>query len=65
MSQVINVNKISGNHYLGGSISSLLTRFGPLSENIIRVYTKQILQGLHYLHDHNIIHRLIKNFIIF
>lgn len=38
----------------------MLSKFGPFSENIIRVYAKQILKGLKYLHDNNIIHRDIK-----
>ncbi|GAM18054.1 hypothetical protein SAMD00019534_012290 [Acytostelium subglobosum LB1] len=44
----------------GGSISSLLGKFGPFSESIIKLYTKQILQGLQYLHSNQIIHRDIK-----
>ncbi|EFA77095.1 protein serine/threonine kinase [Heterostelium album PN500] len=44
----------------GGSISGLLSKFGSFSENVIKVYTKQILMGLHYLHKNNIIHRDIK-----
>jgi len=44
----------------GGSIQSLLSKFGSLDETLIRVYTKQILQGLQYLHDHSIAHRDIK-----
>lgn len=41
----------------GGSIHSLLKKFGGLPEDIIRTYTRQILLGLEYLHAHNIVHR--------
>lgn len=34
----------------GGSIASLLARFGCFRESVIRVYTKQIMAGLEYLH---------------
>eukprot|EP00003_Mantamonas_plastica_P030291 TRINITY_DN7444_c1_g1_i6.p1 TRINITY_DN7444_c1_g1~~TRINITY_DN7444_c1_g1_i6.p1 ORF type:complete len:666 (+),score=211.52 TRINITY_DN7444_c1_g1_i6:2126-4123(+) len=44
----------------GGSIASLLSKFGPFDENLVRVYTYQVLQGLDYLHSHNIVHRDIK-----
>eukprot|EP01133_Synstelium_polycarpum_P001107 gene1107-1263_t len=44
----------------GGSISFLLSKFGPFSENVIKVYTKQILLGLQFLHNNQIIHRDIK-----
>lgn len=30
----------------GGSIATLITRFGPLVESVIRVYTRQILKGI-------------------
>ena len=45
---------------LGGSLASILKKFGPLNEKIIRVYTRQILEGLEYLHVRNTIHRDIK-----
>ncbi|KAL9393150.1 hypothetical protein Peur_012435 [Populus x canadensis] len=44
----------------GGSISSLLGKFGPFPEPVIRTYTKQLLLGLEYLHNNGIMHRDIK-----
>ena len=44
----------------GGSIASLLAKFGSFQESVVRVYTKQILQGLVYLHGQGVIHRDIK-----
>lgn len=44
----------------GGSISSIINRFGPLPEIIFCKYTKQILQGVAYLHANCVVHRDIK-----
>lgn len=44
----------------GGSISSIINRFGPLPEIVFHKYTKQILQGVAYLHAKCVIHRDIK-----
>ncbi|NXD11665.1 M3K19 kinase, partial [Nothocercus nigrocapillus] len=44
----------------GGSISSIINRFGPLPEIVLCKYTKQILQGVAYLHGNCVVHRDIK-----
>lgn len=44
----------------GGSIASLLAKFGAFPEKVIRVYTAQLLRGLEYLHQKGIMHRDIK-----
>jgi mitogen-activated protein kinase kinase kinase len=44
----------------GGSISSVVSKFGALSEPLMKVYARQILQGLRYLHANGIVHRDIK-----
>ncbi|NXT27284.1 M3K19 kinase, partial [Syrrhaptes paradoxus] len=44
----------------GGSISSIVNRFGPLPEIVLCKYTKQILQGVAYLHANCVVHRDIK-----
>ena len=44
----------------GGSIAGLLSKFGPFAERVVAVYTRQILEGLAYLHRNQIMHRDIK-----
>ncbi|CAG8729463.1 24570_t:CDS:10, partial [Gigaspora rosea] len=44
----------------GGSVATMLNNYGPLEEPLIQSFVRQILQGLNYLHEKDIIHRDIK-----
>ncbi|KAJ8389803.1 hypothetical protein AAFF_G00115090 [Aldrovandia affinis] len=44
----------------GGSIKDQLKSYGALTENVTRKYTRQILEGVSYLHSNMIVHRDIK-----
>ncbi|KAI8079983.1 kinase-like domain-containing protein [Halteromyces radiatus] len=44
----------------GGSIASCLSKQGKFEESLVSYFTRQILLGLEYLHDRNILHRDIK-----
>uniref|UniRef100_A0A8C5BMB0 Mitogen-activated protein kinase kinase kinase 3 n=1 Tax=Gadus morhua TaxID=8049 RepID=A0A8C5BMB0_GADMO len=44
----------------GGSVKDQLKAYGALTENVTRKYTRQILEGISYLHSNMIVHRDIK-----
>ncbi|ETS76748.1 hypothetical protein PFICI_12135 [Pestalotiopsis fici W106-1] len=44
----------------GGSVQTMLNSYGALPEPLVRSFVRQILQGLSYLHNQDIIHRDIK-----
>ncbi|WWD22050.1 hypothetical protein CI109_106538 [Kwoniella shandongensis] len=44
----------------GGSVAALLNNYGAFEEALVRNFVRQILTGLNYLHEREIIHRDIK-----
>ncbi|XP_068209828.1 mitogen-activated protein kinase kinase kinase 1-like [Palaemon carinicauda] len=44
----------------GGSVATMLDKYGKFSEHVILKYTRQVLAGLAYLHDNKILHRDLK-----
>jgi serine/threonine protein kinase len=45
----------------GGSLRTLIDEYGSLNEKLIKIYVKQILTGLNYLHNKGIVHRDLKS----
>ena len=45
----------------GGSIAKLLSIFGVFPEPLVQQYTRQITEGLAYLHENKVVHRDIKS----
>jgi len=44
----------------GGSIHKLLAQYKGLAESVVSAFTRQLLEGLCYLHEHGVIHRDLK-----
>ena len=44
----------------GGSVATLLSSYGAFEESVIINYTRQILMGVAFLHDKQVVHRDLK-----
>lgn len=45
----------------GGSLRMILEKYGGLSQKVIKTYAYQIIKGLQYLHNHQVMHRDLKS----
>ena len=51
---------LPSSYLTGGSVSRMLSKFGPFSQGVVLSYTHQIIQAIAFLHGHRMIHRDLK-----
>jgi len=44
----------------GGSLSQVIEKFGVFPESLVCIYMEQVLKGVSYLHEHEVVHRDLK-----
>jgi serine/threonine-protein kinase RIM15 len=50
---------------VGGDLAALIKGLGSLDEDWARCYTAEVVLGLEYLHDHDIVHRFVYFFFLY
>lgn len=55
-----NIYSLFLEYVAGGSIASCMKSYGKFDESLIKFITRQVLQGLEYLHSNGILHRDLK-----
>ncbi|CAF4776184.1 unnamed protein product, partial [Rotaria magnacalcarata] len=40
-----------------GTIENMLISFGPFHNDVLKKYTRQIVEGVFYLHQNGVVHR--------
>lgn len=51
------IDCLSSRYVENGSLNETMKKFGVFPEELVVLYVAQVLQGLKYLHDQNVIHR--------
>lgn len=50
---------LCGSYIEGGSLHTVMKKFGLFPEALLSFYIRQVLSGLQYLHEQGVIHRYV------